>query len=58
MSPDDRKVVTSWAIAVAAFYAFATAGLLLLLVHGRPAPVAGDPSRSAGAPAQAKTSIL
>jgi hypothetical protein len=58
MNPEDRKIVTSWAIAVATFYAIATAALLLLLVHGRQASVAGDPGRSAGAPALEKALSL
>jgi hypothetical protein len=52
MNQEDRKVFTSWAKAVATFYAFAAVGLLLLLMHSRQAPVAGDSGRSAGAPLQ------
>jgi hypothetical protein len=58
MNQKDRKVFASWAIAVATFYAFAAIGLLLLLMHGRQAPVAGDSSRSAGAPLQEKALSL
>jgi hypothetical protein len=58
MNQKDRKVLASWAIAFATFYAFAAVGLLVLLMHGRQAPVAADSSRSAGAPLQEKALSL
>ncbi len=58
MNQEDRKVFVSWAIVVATFYGFAVVGLVLLLMHGRQAPVAGDSSRSAGAPMQEKALSL